>query len=116
MDVSIAVAIIGLLSAPFAAAAAWAANKKKVKADNQATIAAGAIDAVEAIKAVMSALHHELAETKVELLEFKRQNKELEHSLEALRDQNELLLQQNTQLTYEVAELKKQMDRFSSHG
>lgn len=112
METSIVLAIITLITAPVAAVVAWTLNKKKSKADVSSAIATASGEAVDAIKDVMVALRYELVETQKELEKFKQQNKELEHSLYALKMQNELLLQQNNTLASEIALLKAQVDRF----
>lgn len=114
MQTSLIIAIITLITAPLAAWVAWLLTRKKTEAERQGAIASGAVDAVEAIKEVMESLHEQLEETKKELTEFKKQNKELEISLVQLKAQNEQLITQNKLLAEEVAELKIQMDRFST--
>lgn len=115
METSIVIALITLITAPIAAFVAWILNKRKNKADLAGTIALASGEAVDAIKDVMASLREELKETKHELAEFKLQNKELESSLKALHEQNKVLLEQNGLLAWEIAELKKQVDRFAQN-
>ncbi len=114
MEPSIVVAIIGLLTAPFAAWVSWILSKRKTDNDIGTSIVVASADAVEAIRSVMDSLKLELAETKKELAEFKVQNKELESSLKILQAQDEVLLEQNTKLADEISYLKKHVDRFPS--
>lgn len=115
METSIAIALITLLTAPIAAFSAWVFSRRKAKTDLAGSIALASGEAVDAIKDVMASLREELKETKHELAEFKLQNKELESSLRALHEQNKVLLEQNGLLAREIAELKKQVDRFAQN-
>ena len=113
MQISLIISIITLITAPLAAWVAWVLTRNKTEAERQGAVASGAVDAVDAMKEVMVALHDQREETRAELLKFKRQNKELEKSLRQLKDQNDQLIVQNELLADEVAQLKVQMDRFS---
>jgi predicted nuclease with TOPRIM domain len=114
VEPSIVVAMIGLLTAPFAAWVSWILSKRKTDNDIGTSIVVASADAVEAIRSVMDSLKLELAEAKKELTEFKAHNKELELSLKVLQAQNETLLEQNLLLANEIALLKNQVDRFPS--
>ena len=115
VETSIAIALITLVSAPIAAIVAWILNKRKQRTDLAGTIALASGEAVDAIRDVMTSLREELKETKHELEQFKLQNKELESSLKALHEQNKVLLEQNGLLAREIAQLKKQVDRFAQY-
>lgn len=113
MEPSVLVALLSLLGAPLAAFIGYRLNKDKTDNDISTSIASASGDAVEAIRGVLHELQIELKDTKIELLEFKQQNKDLELGLVRLNSQNDLLLKQNNKLGVEITELRKQIDRLS---
>lgn len=114
VDVSIIVAVVTLFSAPVAAAAGWAFSRKREKGDFSSSIAHASSDAVSAIQQVMKTLEKELADTQEDLRRFKDENDRLSRSLEELRKQNSVLIDQNLSLAAEIFELRRAIDAWKN--
>ena len=98
MDPVVVTLIVGLLATPLATMVIYLTGRKKNDAESQATIAAGATNAVEAITSVLDSLREELEETRAGL------TRALEE-IDKLRKINEKLIRENKELRDKIDKL-----------
>lgn len=105
MDVSIIVAIIGVLAAPLAAFATWFVNRKKHISDIYNALSESSQNAVETMQMTMNELRKELVEAKDKIEELIAENEALRGDLKELKVQNEALMKENIALKDKIDEL-----------
>lgn len=105
MDVSIIVAIIGVLAAPVAAFATWFVNRKKHIADIYSALSESSHNAVETMQVTMQELRIELVDAKDKIEELIHENESLRDDLRELKIQNGALMKENVALKDKIDEL-----------
>ena len=94
MDPAILVAIIGVLTAPFAALITWMLNRKKHIADIYTALSESSQTAVETMQLTMNELRTELEEARRKIDDLIAENELLRHDLHELKKQNEDLMRE----------------------
>lgn len=92
MDPAILVAIIGVLTAPFAALITWMLNRKKHIADIYTALSESSQTAVETMQLTMNELRTELEEARRKIDDLIAENELLRHDLHELKKQNQDLM------------------------
>lgn len=94
METPVIVAIIGVLAAPVAAFITWFVNRKKHIADIYSALTESSQSAVETMQMTMNELRLELVEARKKIEEMIEENVLLREDLQALKLQNETLMDQ----------------------
>lgn len=98
MEPGIIIAIIGVLAAPFAALITWLLNRKKNVAEIYNALSESSQTAVETMQLTMNELRIELEEARRKIDALIEENELLRQDLHDLKDQNERLMHQITEL------------------
>lgn len=107
MDVSIVVAIIGVLAAPVAAFVTWLLNRKKHIADIYNALSESSQNAVETMQLTMHELRIELTEAREKIDQLISENELLRDDLRSLRKQNTDLIKQIHDMRVSYEQSKK---------
>ena len=109
MDSPLFIAIIAALATPIGIFVGWFLNRKKNVADIYAVIGQSSQSAVSTMQATMNTLHEELRVTQKKVDLLVAENVRLADAVEQLRDQNDVLINENTALRQQVDNLTQFM-------
>ena len=94
MEPAVVFAIVGALSTPIAVVITWILNRKRHIADIYEAISGSSQNAVETMQITMNELRLELIEARKKIEELIGENALLRQDLQALKHQNETLMEQ----------------------
>ena len=109
MEPAVLIAIIGVLTAPFAALITWMLNRKKHIADIYAALSESSQTAVETMQLTMGELRLELRDARDKIDNLMMENRQLKADLIELKDMNVRLLSENQTLKNQLEELAERI-------
>jgi len=98
MEPTIIIAVIGVLAAPIAAVITWLLNRKKNVAEIYSALSESSQTAVETMQLTMNELRIELEESRKKIDLLIKENEMLRTDLRSLKQQNNQLMIQMTEL------------------